>query len=186
MYFFNCKTYSFIVPPPPLPKPIGHDLKKFEPKLRIFNINFIFSCSVVLQKKFKKQSLIQCTDLEVGSPCKTLISLEYKWKMKLPNMPQTPSPTPSRGNSNNRWPPPPPEKKFWILHEYSVDWILKTDVIYFVNKLPLRGPLFLFCFPFNFPALSHIYNMKWKNSMYMTFLVCDIWLFFTIDWKWSI
>lgn len=27
MYFFNCKTYSFIVPPP-LPKPIGHDLKK--------------------------------------------------------------------------------------------------------------------------------------------------------------
>lgn len=41
---------------------------------------------------------------------------------------------------------PPTEKKFWILHEYSVDWILKTDVIYFVNKLPLTGPLCLFCF----------------------------------------
>lgn len=89
-----------------------------------------------------------------------------------------PIPHPFSGKLNNRWPPPPPEKKFWILHEYSVDWILKTDVIYFVNKLPLTGPLCLFCFSvflsiFLLYLISKIWNEKIQCTWLFWYVISD-------------
>lgn len=73
---------------------------------------------------------------------------------------------------------PPPRKKFWILHEYSVDWILKTDVIYFVNKLPLTGPLCLFCFSvflsiFLLCLISKIWNEKIQCTWLFWYVISE-------------